>query len=160
MIERDNKNQLTANSRAALAIKGMGPAEISDKVEACELLYYKWLGIEVNDEGFPVSRKWFTPWRELILRIARTPITIFRSQVADLALTCAKQMTDAKAAIVRTSFHAEYLKLVEQNRELRLFLGEHFPHDLKEAESRNIPVAQLIKEVMLRQKNRTPLPPQ
>lgn len=152
MIERDRQNQLTANSRAALAIKGMGPGEISDKVEACELLYYKWLGVEVNDDGFQVSRKWFTPWRELILRIARTPISIFRSQVADLALTCAKQMTDAKAAIVRDQFHAQYLKMVEQNRELRLFLGEHFKHDLVEAESRNVPIAILIKEVMLRLK--------
>lgn len=149
MIERNRQNQLTANSRAALAIKGMPPAEISDQMEAYERLYCLWLGVELNDEGFEVGRRWFTPLRRCLLRLARTPVTIFRSEVADLALFCAKQITDAKAANIRAQTYGEYVKMVEANRELRTFLGEHFKDRLQEAESRNIPITLLIKELIL-----------
>lgn len=138
---------------ASLAIRGMPPGEISDKMEAYENLFDCWLGVKVDDAGHVVEQRWFSRFRGfLCYRIARTPVGIFRAQVADLAIACAKLMNDARGAQAREQFYKQYCKMVEENRELRSFLGEHFRIDLLEAEARNISIPLLIKEILLRQK--------
>jgi hypothetical protein len=152
MIERSRKGFLTYDSKAALAIKGMPPGEISDKAELIERQYYQWLGVEINDDGLVASKRWFTGLRRMILWIARRPMGIFRLEVAELGLACAKLLNDKRAAASQQEFYSQYVKMVKENQELHSFLYEHFRHDLAEAEVRDIPLSQLVKELLLRQR--------
>ena len=137
---------------AEKVIKGMPPGEISDKMESYENLYYAWRGVGVGEYGDIEGGRWFTWIRNLQLWIARKPVRIFRAEISELGLFASKALTDAKAQESQASTYREYVKMVEANRELRSFLEEHFKIDLKEAESRNISIPILLKEILLRLK--------
>ncbi len=137
---------------AANVIKGMPPGEISDRMELYEKQYRNWHGSDVDDYGTTVQRSWFTWIRDWQLRFARTPIRIFRAEISALGLECSRHMMADKARDSQAQTYKEYVKMVEANRELRSFLEEHFKQDLKEAESRNVSIPILLKEILLRLK--------
>lgn len=137
---------------AEKVVKGMPPGEISDKLESYEGLYYAWRGVGVGEYGDIEGGRWFTWIRNLQMWIARKPIQIFRMEIAELGLFATKALVDAKAAESQASTYKEYVKMVAENRELRSFLEEHFKIDVKEAESRNISIPILLKEILLRLK--------
>jgi hypothetical protein len=134
---------------AEKVVKGMPPGDISDKMEHYENLFYAWRGVGVGEYGDVEKTRWFTWIRNVQMWIARAPIRIFRAEIAELGLFASKALTDEKARSIRESTYGEYVKMVEANRELRTFLGEHFKDRLLEAESRNIPITLLIKELIL-----------
>lgn len=151
MIERDGSNNLTPDSKASLAIRAMGPSALADKLELIEALYHQWLGVKVDTDGHIVENSWFTGIKRAILWLARNPVKIFRSQINVLVEAFEKTRTDAQAAAIQAGYYQTYLKMAEEQRGLYKFLEEHFPHDLKEGQVRDIPLSQLVQEIMFRQ---------
>jgi hypothetical protein len=134
---------------AEKVVKGMPPGEISDKMEYYEALYYNWLGVSVDDYGTIGAGRWFTWIRKLQMRVAATPIRIFRCEISELGLKVAKAMNDLKAQEAQAQTYQEYVRMVAENRDLRAFLEEHFKDYVKEAEARNISIPLLVKEMLL-----------
>lgn len=133
-------------------IAGMGPSELANKLDLMEGIYHQWLGVKVDLSGAVVQESWFTGIRRLILhRLARVPFKVFRAEVDLLVESCEKLRSDANAAGIQAQFYKQYLRMTEEQRQLHSFLEENFRHDVREAEVRDIPLSQLVQEIMFRQ---------
>jgi hypothetical protein len=113
--------QLPATERARLAIEGIGPGEVCD-------------GLHRISELYPTGA---------------TPRHVLAEQVEILALAFAKAQSDLKARAAQGDFYKEYLRMVEEHRELRAFLRDHFPDDLEVAVALNMPLLNMVKATML-----------
>jgi hypothetical protein len=112
--------------RARIAIKGIGPGPVADQLEDIEAL-------------FPVAK-------------ARLAIGLLYKEIEILALAYAKAYIDLKAAEIQRQFYANYCKMVNEHRELRAFLYEHFNEELGRATSLNVPLLEICKGIMLEKK--------
>jgi hypothetical protein len=156
--------------KAKLAIEGMGPSPVAEKLELYERHYDQWreeptlFHEALEDPDNPLLlRSLVKVFRNSLLFLAagvtrivsaeyEIPFRIFRQEVEELALAHAKALSDLKAATVRESFYAHYLKMVEENRQLRSFLIGHFPAYVETADSLKIPMIEIAKRVMLDQR--------
>jgi hypothetical protein len=118
---------------------GMPPSAIASRIDEFEQAYAKWLGR---------SR-----WRRFVVtHIARTPCFLFRKQVYDLMQFVSTMMRNAFAETQQQDDRAAAAVTMGHVRELRLFLAEHFPGDLQEADSANRPLIKQAELVMARLK--------
>jgi hypothetical protein len=147
MIERNAEGKLTRNSEAALAIKGMMPGELADKMEMYETQLEQWMGIEVNEDGFVTSERWFTRFRRRI--VDSIPYRIFRAELTDLVRGYTRLQQEKKTAGVQQEFYGAYLKLVEDQRGLWRFLYENFRSHLEEGQTLNLSLLDIAKRIML-----------
>jgi len=133
-------------------IAGMGPSELANKLELMEGIYHQWLGVKVDLSGAVVETSWFTGIRRFILhRLARVPFKVFRAEIDLLVEACEKLRTDANAVGIQNQFYTDYMRMTEEQRKLHSFLEEHFRYDLAEAQTRNIPLSQLVQEILFRE---------
>ncbi len=162
--------------KARLAIEGMGPSPIADKLELYEKHYDQWIETFEESSAYDPAREMANSANtdfvgkmlctvfpktvsDIITRIHlmtrefyKTPLRIFRQEVEELALAHAKALSDLKAATVRDSFHAQYTKMVEENRQLRSFLMNNFPSYVETADALKIPLVEISKRIMLDQR--------
>ena len=132
---------LEMKSRAALA--GIPKSEIADKMEALEAELDHWIHSGSTITGMR---------RYMAMKVLAPMIKILRLELFELAIVCAKQLNDQRAAIQREDFYQQFQRMVVDNRTFRSFLFEHFKNDLTAAESLNMPLMDLAKGILLRYK--------
>lgn len=164
MLQRDKNNRWTADTKATLAIMGMTnsrPSEsqmlrsdTADLVAAEEAAYHGWLGVTADaNTGWTLSRRWFTGLRAFLLhRLCGPAHRAIRSQVEILALGYQKALNDIRSAEHRAAFYPDYLRLEEAQRELRAFLADNFPVEVRAMERERTAVGPLLKQLLLRAK--------
>lgn len=162
--------------KAKLAIEGMGPSPIADKLELYEKHYDNWLEANAENSAYnpaseiaaaaetgltgkvlvavfgPVINRMLHSVQRATLEFYKMPLKIFRQEVEELALAHAKAMSDLKAGTVRESFHAEYLRMCDANRQLRAFLISNFPEYVETADALKTPLIDVCKRIMLDQR--------
>ena len=140
-LKRDSSGRLTADSAAAAAVQALVNCPVASRVETLEGLYRNW-----RYPGNVESR-----WARFIWRIARVPLEIFRSQVAELAREVQRISTEQNAAKLQDGVGAEYLRLCEDQRNFRKFMLDHFEADVRLGESLNLPIYDTARRIMLRE---------
>lgn len=161
MSEIEKEFRQSMDGKAAKLIEGMPPGEVADRLEILERDYLESMAA---GEGFPSTwRNELILWllngvtsdhkallgRMLLDRVLR----ILRAEVAELALAYATEVNNRKARAAQDEFYSQYTKMVQQHRQFRSFLFDHFPDDLKRAEADpRLSLVDLSITIMLRQK--------
>jgi len=109
--------------RARKAIEGMGQSDVHDAIERIEA-------------QFPVTT-------------SRRAIELLYLEIEFLALGYAKVSNDLRAREVQEQFYKTYTTMVDEHRELRAFLFEHFNDELGRGTSMNMPLLAICKGIML-----------
>jgi hypothetical protein len=125
--------ELPATERARIAIEAIGPGEVSDKL--C---------------------------RFAIPSIPPLPppiAVLLAEQVEILALAYAKAQNDLKANTARGEFYQQYCRMVDELREFRAFLRDHFSEQLERAVAVDQPLLLMVKATMLDLKTCVSNPP-
>ena len=138
-LERDSSGRLSADSSAYAALKALPYSEVAKKCDALEALYQKWR----YPNGEESSRAKF------IWRLARTPLSIFRSQVAELALELQRSLAESTSTRIQANIGADFIRANNELRAFRKFLLDHYPEQMDRAESLNEPILEVAKRIML-----------
>jgi hypothetical protein len=136
----EGPNQSVAKTRGYEGEQPLSSDQVVDKLGAIENLYVVWRNAPV---------RWF---RRLVLKLARRPLRLFREQLYLVCRAYAQAASDSQASEMQATAQAQNTKTVGDFRELRAFLYQHFVVDLERADVGNIPLLQLCKEIMFRQK--------
>lgn len=150
--DRDKSGKLTEDSITARLIAGMPPSELTDKMHAFERLYFKWLGVEVDDWGTLRSTSWFTPLRRWIYRTARVPLDLFRAEIYELVQENTTLIQHQRNEAQRAGTYQAYLRLVEREGQLFKFLRDHYPEDLERGQLSNMTNIEVACAILLRLK--------
>ena len=127
--------KLHPDSAAAAAIKALPAGELAAKLVELEEKYEQWTG---------TTRGQLSQW------VADPVLRILRSQVALLAQEIQPALLEAKAATGQQYFGKEYLRMTEDNRKLRAFLMEYFESEMRVAVSRDTPLLEVVKALLLK----------
>lgn len=138
-LERDDSGRLSADSSATAALKALPYCEVALKCDALETLYQKWRYPRAQESG----------WAKVVWRIARTPLAIFRSQIAELALELQKSLAESNASRIQGNIGAEFIRAGGELRAFRKFLLNHYPEQMDRAEALNEPILDVAKRIML-----------
>ena len=142
-LEFDANGRLSTDSAAAGALNALQPSAPADKCAALENLYQRW--------RYPDNQE--SRWAKMVWKLARTPLSIFRQQIATLAIALQESEAADNQTLIQANNQAGYLKLCGDLRELRKFLLHHYPGDMERAESLNEPLLEVCKRLMLRQRD-------
>lgn len=144
-LKFSTNGRLSHESRAAVALMALRDCEVASKCEALENLYLKWkYGGVRGSIGFHAGL-----WARFVLWIAKTPVSIFRSEIAELATALQESMARENQQGLQNNFGAEYLRLTDDLRGFRKFLLNHFPDQMEMAESLNVPLLEVAKGIMV-----------
>lgn len=154
MIERDGAGRLTWDSRASLAIAALPLGDLPERLSLIEYHYHDWAGRQVTPEGqvIRVSRGPRHRWRRFVLWMARRPLELFRSEIEMLAQFAQKVLIDERARAAQQSFYADYVRIVDEQQQLRAYLLENYKPIVQGGEARNTPLLQVAREVIVSQR--------
>lgn len=135
----DKYGVMTSDAKASDALRGIPPGVIADKMELFEKHVCDYLA---DAHG--------TPWGRFSIWCLRELLKVYRSETYELAVAYSKQLNDQRAATAQADFYQQYLRMVQENREMRSFFWNHFGAELLEAETENITLSALARRLLLR----------